>query len=360
MKKIILNCNDCFSAYTFRLGLIKELQKEFEVKVLAGFDKYLPLLAEEGIQTITFPSRTASCGLRDNFRQLRFYRKVFKYERPDLIINYSIKPHLHGTLAAPRKCKVINVVTGLGTAFEEENWLFKTVKCLYRLIARKVDHYIFLNEDDYHGFAEMELLRQPHTIIPGEGVELEKFQPYVNLSVPPVFIFIGRLVREKGIKEYLEAAKIIKRRFPDVSFWIAGDFYKKKSAIKESEIRDYEDKGIVKYLGHRFDIPLLLKDVHVVVLPSYREGMPFSLMEGLTSKKFLIASDVPGCRDVVKDGYNGFLVKPGSSYDLMLKMEKYIKSEYKEDLHENAYASAGKFDQKKIIPEIVGLIREMI
>ena len=149
----------------------------------------------------------------------------------------------------------------------------------------------------------------------------------------------------------------MKRRFPEVSFWIAGDFYKKKSVLKKTEIEDYVQKGIVRYLGYRFDINVLLKDVHVVVLPSYREGMPFSLMEGLAAKKFLIASDVPGCRDVIKDGYNGFLVRPRSSYDLILKIEKYIKSENKSDLHEHAHASSARFDQKKIIPEIIGLIR---
>lgn len=360
MKKIIINCNDCFSAYTFRLGLIKELQKEFEVHVMAGFDKYQPLLAQEKIKTITFSAKTTSCRLKDNFKQLRKYRRVFKKIKPDLIINYNIKPHLLGTLGAPKASKVINVVAGTGTVFEEKNLLFKIVRFLYRLISRKVDHYIFLNKEDYYLFAELDLLRQPHTIIPGEGVDLEKFFPHVDLSAPPVFIYIGRLLKEKGIREYLEAAKIVKRRFPEVSFWIAGDFYKKKSVLKKTEIEDYVQKGIVRYLGYRFDINVLLKDVHVVVLPSYREGMPFSLMEGLAAKKFLIASDVPGCRDVIKDGYNGFLVRPRSSYDLILKIEKYIKSENKSDLHENAHASSARFDQKKIIPEIIGLIREII
>ena len=143
MKKIIINCNDCFSAYTFRLGLIKELQKEFEVHVMAGFDKYQPLLAQEKIKTITFSAKTTSCRLKDNFKQLRKYRRVFKKIKPDLIINYNIKPHLLGTLAAPRASKVINVVAGTGTVFEEKNLLFKIVRFLYRLISRKVDHYIF-------------------------------------------------------------------------------------------------------------------------------------------------------------------------------------------------------------------------
>lgn len=360
MKKIIINCNDCFSAYNFRLGLIKELEKEYEVYVVAGFDKYLPLLHQEKVNVITFPSASTSLGLRKNFRLLRNYRRIFKTIQPDLIINYNVKPHIYGTLMAPKKTKVINFVTGVGSVFEERNFLFKIVRCLYRLVSKKVDHYLFLNKDDYYLFSELDLLRQPHTIVPGEGIDLDKFYPYVDFNRPLTFIYIGRLLEEKGIREYLEAAKMIKRRFPEVNFLIAGDFYKKKSALKRSDISRYEEKGIVKYLGYRFDINVLLRDVHVVVLPSYREGLPFSLLEGLASKKFLIASAVPGCKDVVVDGYNGFLVRPRSSYDLVLKMEKYIKSDNKEELHNNAYISSEKFDQKKIIPEIVQLIREMI
>lgn len=360
MKKVIINCNDCFSAYNFRLGLIKELEKTYEVHVVSGFDKYLPLLHQENINVIPINSSFAGLGIRENLRQLRDYRRIFKSIEPDLILNYTIKPHLFGTLMAPKRTKVINFVTGVGSVFEKRNLLFKIICFLYRFTSRKVDHYIFLNKDDYYLFSELEILRQPHTILSGEGIDSEKFYPHVDFNKPLSFIFIGRLLEEKGVREYLEAAKIIKRRFPEVKFFIAGDFYQKKSSLKRKDIYRYEKEGIVKYLGHRFDINVLLRDVHVVVLPSYREGMPFSLMEGLASKKFLIASAVPGCRDVVIDGYNGFLVRPKSSYDLILKMEKYIKSENKEELHNNAYASSSKFDQKKIIPEIVGLIGEII
>jgi glycosyltransferase involved in cell wall biosynthesis len=360
MKKIIINCNDCFSAYNFRLGLIKELKNYYEVFVVAKFDKYTPLLQQENIKVITINTDATSLRLRENFQHIREYHRIFKSINPDLIINYTIKPHLYGTLFAPKRCKVINFVSGVGSVFEKRNFFFKIIRCFYRFTSKKVDHYIFLNEDDYMLFSELEILRQPHTILPGEGIDMEKFIPEVNLNKPITFIFIGRLIEEKGIRLYLEAAKIFKRRFPEVNFWVAGDFYRKKTSIKKSELISYETSGIVKYLGYRFDINVILRDVHVVVLPSYREGMPFSLMEGLASKKFLIASDVPGCKDVVVDGYNGFLFRSGSTYDLVLKMEKYLKNDNKEELHNNALTSASKYDQKKIIPEIIGLIQEII
>lgn len=360
MKKIIINCSDCFAAYRFRLHLIKELKKHYDVSVLAAFDKFTPLLQNEGIKVIPFENRTTSLSIRDNLHQYRFYRSVLKKEEPDLLINYTIKPHLLGTLAAPSKTKIINFVSGIGTVFSRKDLAFQISKCLYRLLSRKVDCYIFLNNDDYQLFFNFKFLRQPHIILNGEGVDLDKFYPEVDFRLPLTFFFIGRLVAEKGIREYLEAAKMIKRRFPNIKFLIAGDYYHKKSSLLPEEIKAYEREGIVEYLGFCYDIEEVLRNVHVVVLPSYREGMPISLIEGLASKKFLLASNVPGCKDIIIDDYNGFLVRPLSSFDLAVKMEKYIFSKNKEQLHNNALKSARKYDQKIITAKLLGLIREMI
>lgn len=360
MKKIMINCSDCFAAYTFRLNLLKELKKKYDVSVLAAFDKFTPLLQSEGIRVIPFENNTTSIKIRDIWKQYRFYRRIFKNEEPDLLINYTIKPHLFGTLAAVRKTKIINFVSGIGTAFSQKNFTFKISRCLYRLLSHKVDYYIFLNEDDYLFFRDQKLLRQPHIILESEGVDLDRFHPVVDFDKPLTFIFVGRLVEEKGIREYMEAAKIIKRRFPETRFLIAGDYYQKKSRIKPEEVKAYEQNGIVEYLGFCFNIEEVLQDVHVVVLPSYREGMPLSLIEGLAAKKFLIASDVAGCKDIVIDNYNGFLVRSRSSFDLALKMEKYINSNNKEHFHNNSLTSSKKYDQKIITAKLLVLISEII
>jgi glycosyltransferase involved in cell wall biosynthesis len=360
MKKIIINCSDCFAAYNFRLALIKTLQKKYEVIVIAAFDKFAPLLMNEGIKVYPLENFVTSKKLADNYRQYKFYKRIFCQEKPDLIINYTIKPHLLGVLAAPKRTKIINFVSGVGEVFMEENFLFKLCSCFYRLTSKRVDYYIFLNEDDLRLFKSLRIIRQPYSILPSEGVDLDKFYPEVDHSKDPTFIFVGRLIAEKGIREYLEAAKIIKRKDPRIQFLVAGDYYQKKSKIDKKEIEYYQKKGIINFLGFCYNINEVLRDVHVLVLPSYREGMPISLIEALASKKVIIASDVPGCRDILIDNYNGFLVSPQSSYDLMLKMEKYLKCDNKEEMHENALLSSKQYDQNIVVDKILKIILELI
>lgn len=359
MKKIIINCNDCFAAYKFRLGLIRKLEEHYDITVVAAFDHYAKMLSEEHIDVRFVESESTGTNVVRDLKLFCSYRRIFKEINPDILINYTVKPHTYGALAAPKKTKVINVVSGVGSAFSEDNMIFQIVKNLYKMAAHKVDHYIFLNQDDYELFQNLNLLRQAHSFLDSEGVDLEKFDPYVDFSKPLTFLFSGRLVREKGILEYLEAAKIIKRKFPEVRFLVAGSFYKKHSAIPRSLIDENVKAGIITYMGHCYDMNLLYHDVHCVVLPSYREGMPISLIEGLAAKKFLIACDVPGSRDVIQDGYNGFLAAPRSGYDLAFTIEKYIRHPDKEKLHSQAYSSSRRFDQNAIIRKMVEILEGM-
>jgi len=356
MKKIIFNCNDCFAAYTFRLDLIKKLQVKYDVYVVATFDNYTQLLKDEKVKVILIESECTSTNPLKDMKIIRSYKKIFKEIEPNIIINYTVKPHIYGALAASKKTKVINVVSGVGSVFSNQNMLFQFVKCLYRVTSKKVDHYIFLNKEDYEEFNELKIIKQTHSFLNSEGVNLEKFYPYVDLSKPTTFIFIGRLVKEKGIIEYLEAAEIVKRKYPKVKFLIAGSFYKKKSAIDREYIKSYEARNIVKYIGHRYDINEVLRDVHCVVLPSYREGKPISLIEALASKKVIIAANSIGCKDIVEDGYNGFLVAVKSSYDLVFKMEKYIEHTNKEELHNNALKSSKQYDKSLVIRKMIDII----
>ncbi|MCK9536151.1 MAG: glycosyltransferase family 4 protein [Bacilli bacterium] len=356
MKKIVLNCNDCFAAYKFRLDLIKKLKEEYQVYVVAGFDDHTQFLKRENIDVYIIDIDKTGTGIFKEIKLFFTYRKIFKKLKPDIIINYTIKPHLYATMAAPKNTKIINVVTGLSSIFTKNTIITRVVILLYRLISKKINHYVFLNIDDYHYFVGLKILKKSHTIIKGEGVNLDNFYPYVDLSMPLTFIFIGRLVKEKGIIEYLEAAKLIKNRFSDVRFLIAGSFYKKNTMIDRELIRCYEKEGIVNYLGYCYDINEILRKVHCVVLPSYREGLPISLIEGLASKKIIIAANAVGSKDVVVDGFNGFLANIKSSYDLAVKMEKYIFARNKEEMHNNALYSSRQYDVNNAITAMKRII----
>ena len=287
-----------------------------------------------------------------------FYRSIFRKIKPDLIINYTIKPHLYGAIASKRT-KVINFVSGVGSVFLKHNLIFYLSKYCYSLISRKVDMYVFLNKDDYNLFNNYKLIKNKYKIINGEGVNLDKFYNYVDFSLEPTFIFIGRLIKEKGVLDYLEAAKIIKEKYPKTRFLIVGAFYDKETVIDKDLIYKYEKLGIIKYLEYSYEINKVLKDVHVVVLPSYREGLPISLVEGLASKKVLIATDVSGNREVCIDGYNGYLVRVKDPNDLARAMEEYINLENKELMHENAIKSSIKYDKSKYVNEMVDLIERI-
>ena len=357
--KIIINCNDCFAAYTFRLPLIKRLQQKHDVYVVAGFDGYTRLLKEEGIKVIISKVEATSTNVFQDCNLIRFYKRTFRKIEPDVLINYTLKPHLYGSYAAFKNTRVINFVSGTSSIFIKRNLLFYLIRFMYQLIAKKVDYYIFLNKDDCFEFKQLKILKQPYSIINSEGVALDRFYPDIDFKKPLTFIFVGRLVKEKGIVEYLEAAQIVKNKYPDVRFLVVGGFYQKKSAVSKKIIDEYHQNEIIEYLGYRYDINEVLKDVHCVVLPSYREGMPISLIEGLASKKVIIASDVIGCREVVKNGYNGFLVKPKSSFDLANKLEEYINYPNKETLHHQALLSSKQYDVAKITDKLVDIIENI-
>jgi len=356
MKTIALICNDCFAAYKFRLDLIKHLKTKYRVFIIAGFDSYTQILKSENIEIDIVDINNTGTSIFQELQLLFSYRKILKAKRPYIIINYTIKPHIYASLVAPKNTKIINVVTGISSVLTATTIKSKIIVLLYRLISKRIDHYVFLNNDDYNHFLEMKIIKKTHSIIKGEGVNLANFYPYVDFSKPTTFIYIGRLVKEKGIIEYLEAAKMVKGRYPNVRFLIAGAFYRKYSTISNKVIDYYEKQGIVKYLGYRYDINEALRDVHCVVLPSYREGIPISLIEGLASKKVVIAANAIGSKEVVIDGYNGFLANKMSSYDLALKIEKYLFLQNKEEMHENALESSKQYDVNKSIKEMKKII----
>lgn len=357
-KKLIINCNDCFALYNFRLELLQELKAKYELYIIARRDDYYLKLVNGGFEVIDSNVEGSKKNFFKDLHLIVFYKKIFNKIKPDIIINYTIKPHIYGTLVS-KNAKVINFVSGVGSVFLYENLTFKICKALYKCLKRKVNLYVFLNSDDVNLFKRYDLIKNDFEIIKGEGVNLKKFDPVVKFNLPLSFIFIGRLVKEKGIIEYLEAAKMIKQKYPDSRFYIVGKLYDKNSVIKEEKLLMYQNQGIIEYLGYTYEINEILKEVHVVVLPSYREGFPISLIEGLASKKFIIATNVAGCKDICVDGYNGFLVKERSVESLVEGIEKYINFENKELLHENALNSSYQYAKEFYVEKMVDLIEKL-
>jgi glycosyltransferase involved in cell wall biosynthesis len=332
--RIAFVANTSWSIYKFRLYLIERLLKEgFTIYVLAPRDPYTEKFEQlKGltfIQLHHFHPKSIS-----PLRDFRLYRELlhhYRTTRPHLIFHYTIKANLYGTRAAARAgIPSISVITGLGYTFSGEGWLQRGVRVGYRRQLRKATEVWFLNEDDRKVFTTQHLVPADKTfLLPGEGVDTDYFHPapYDPQDPKPTitFLLIGRLIRHKGIIEFVEAAKQLKRQQAPVQCQLLGFFDDESPvAIPRDQLKDWIAGGVITWLGHADDVRPFIEKADCIVLPSYREGMPLSLLEGASMSKALIATDTAGCRDLIEAGVNGYLCRTKDSTDLAAKMAAYL------------------------------------
>jgi glycosyltransferase involved in cell wall biosynthesis len=329
--KIIISINTTWNIFNFRVGLIKALQSQgHQIIALSPKDEYVERLEEMGVQHI--PVKIDQKGINPirDLNLIKQYHIIFKSIRPDLILSYTIKPNIYGNLAAKRlKIPTINNISGLGTLFINSNIITSYIgKLLYKIGLSSSKHVFFQNQEDQALFIQSRFTSDKNSsLIPGSGVNIKHFKCSRITNKGKRFLFSGRLIGDKGIFEYLEAAIIVLKKFPDVEFILAGEIgANNKTAISEDNINGYIEKySQFKYLGKSDNMLDLLKTIDVMVLPSYREGLSKSLLEAGAMKIPIITSDVPGCRDIVTHGYNGFLCKVKSVDSLARIMEEIIE-----------------------------------
>jgi glycosyltransferase involved in cell wall biosynthesis len=265
----------------------------------------------------TNPVRDAKLFLR--------YLRTLRRERPAAFLGYTIKPNVYGSLAAHSLgIPVINNVSGLGTAFIRDTWITRVVKGLYRLALRRSHTVFFQNEDDRRVFVDNKLVTPDRTaLVPGSGIDLQRFEPADVLRRQQGFQFllIARLLYDKGVGEFVDAARLIKPTHPEARCTLLGFLdAKNRTAVSRDDVDRWVSEGIIEYLGSSDDVRPFIAEADCVVLPSYREGTPRTLLEAAAMAKPLIATDVPGCREVVEDGQNGFLCRVKDARDLATKM----------------------------------------
>jgi len=325
----------------------------FEVVAVAPEDNFSKRFIEEDIRFIPINlKRGGRNPLTELILILKLY-EIYKKEKPSLVIHYTIKPNIYGNIASRlAKTKSISVVTGLGSLFVSKSVLQEMVSFLYRFSFKFCDRVFFLNSDDRNYFINRGIVQPEKTVlIKGEGIDTGYFSKEKCLNIPEednniVFLLISRMIRDKGIWEFVESARIVKRIYPSTNFWLLGPVDKENpSGITIETIRGWEEEGLVSYLGVADDVRPLICKSDVVVLPSYREGIPRSLLEAMSMEKPIITTDSIGCRDVVEDGKNGFLVpvkNPEALADAMIKMIEMTKEEREE---------MGKYGRNKVLRE---------
>lgn len=325
------------SLRSFRGDLMKEFNNiGYEVFAVAPEKGYEEDLKEIGVTYINLPmERTATDPLKDlNYlvALIRLIRKI----KPDTVFCYAVKPVIYGSLAVSitgrfRRISVFSMVTGLGFVFIGNSFLQRTlrpiIKLMYKFALQKNQRVFFQNPDDLKAFVEMGLVnRGKSVLVNGSGVDTEKYSLAETKTEPLSFLLIARIIKDKGILEYIEAARIIKERYPEVKVKILGPYDPNPSAIKPEELKQWISGGCVEYLGETDDVRPFIKETSVYVLPSYREGTPRSVLEAMSMGRPVITTDAPGCRETVRHGYNGFLVPIKDSQSLAEAMEKFIKN----------------------------------
>lgn len=327
-KTIVLSINTSWNLVNFRGNLIARLRREgFDVVALSPRDAHSDALVALGVRHIAIDIDSKGLSpLRDLKLAARYWR-VLAALRPVAYLGWTIKPNVYGSLAAHALgIPVINNISGLGTAFIKVGPLTRLVEALYRAALTRSATVFFQNRHDRDLFVEQRLVPPARTaLLPGSGIDLAHFDPALfdpPLFDPPlsagaatgqpfVFLLVARLLRDKGVVEFVEAARIVRRTRPDAAFHLLGFLdVENRTAIGRADVDRWEREGVVRYLGAAADVRPHLADAAAVVLPSYREGMPRSLLEAAAMGKPLIATDVPGCTEIARAGENAILCRP--------------------------------------------------
>ncbi|MEM1358121.1 MAG: glycosyltransferase family 4 protein, partial [Bacteroidota bacterium] len=313
-ERIAVVANSAWNLLNFRGGLIKALVAAgHQVVLLAPEGPERPSLEAMGAEFIPLRHlrRKGMNPLRE-LRLLREFYRIFHRENVTVSLLFTIKPVIYGSLAARlARARNISTLTGLGFTFISTSTTSFIVRALYRMALRKADTVFFHNPDDLKHFVESGLVRKAQAaVVPGSGIALAKYPlaPYSE-AIPGRFLFIGRLLVDKGLREFVAAARFAKKENPSLSFHVLGPFDADNPAgITPLEFDRWVEEGTIVYEGVTDDVRPHLRRAAVVVLPSYREGCPRALLEAAATGRALIGTDVPGVREVVVPGENGWLV----------------------------------------------------
>lgn len=330
--RIAIVLNTSWNIYNFRMNFVRELLAQgHEVHTIAPTDEFTTLLKDSGC--IHHPLKMDSRGANPVKDSALIFELFFIYKRvkPDVILHYTIKPNVYGTIAAAMlRIPTVNNVCGLGTVFLKKNLVSAFALFLYKISFRFANKVFFQNSDDQQLFIEQKLVpKNIVDLLPGSGIDLTRFTPVdFKRNDRFTFLLVSRLITDKGVLEFIEAVRKLKSEGLDARFQMLGAMDPEhKRGIKREIIQGWIDEGVVEYLGTAEDVRPHIQNADCIVLPSYREGTPRTLLEAASSAKPIIATDVPGCNHVVKDNFNGLLCKLKDADDLAAKMRAMAQLE---------------------------------
>ncbi len=362
-KRVLILSNHFITLYNFRKELIKKLVEDgHEVFISMPKFEENTFFSDMGCKIIETPVDRRGINPIKDIGLIINYIKIMKKVKPDIIFSYTIKPNIYGSIASNlTKNKQISNITGTGATFLKNNIVSMIVKTLYKISIKKSYKVFFQNKGDRDFFVANKMVKDNFNMLPGSGVNLEEFTLIDLPSIDQInFIFIGRIMKLKGIEEYLECAKQIKLKYPNTNFYIAGFIEEEK--YKEI-IDDYHEKGIINYIGFQKDIKSWIEKCHCTILPSHGgEGVPNVLLESAAMGRICIASNINGSKDVVKDEVAGYLFEVGNVEDLINTVEKFLELDFeaKRQMGQAARRKVEKeFDRQIVISKYVEEIESL-
>ena len=350
-EKILFLVNHDVVIYNFRLELVERLLKEgYEVHISSPYGERIDELVDLGCIYHEIEVERHGMNPLSELKLLRNYRSLLNEIKPDYIFGYTIKPNIYGAIAAKeKKIPFIANITGLGTAVENPGLVQKMMILLYKFAFTDVQKVFFQNTENRQFFIDHKIAVDKHGLLPGSGVNLKRFsvKDYPNDKVIR-FAFISRIMKEKGIDQYLEAAKIIKEKYKNVEFHICG-FCEKEY---EGKLNEYDEKGIVIYHGMIRNVSEFLENIHCVVHPTYYpEGLSNVLLEACATGRPIITTDRSGCREVVDNGINGYKISQKNTQELVEAIDQFINLSF--DEKKNMGLNGRKKIEKEFDREIV-------
>ncbi len=324
MKRVLFLVNHDVVIYNFRLEIVERLLKEgHEVIISSPYGERIELLKELGCQYIEVQLERHGTNPVRELQLLWYYKKLIARVKPDMIFSYTIKPNLYGAIAAGMNhVPIVANITGLGTAVEGTGLLQKGMVWFYKMAFGKVQTVFVQNTENRQYFIDNHITVDKLKLLPGSGVNLERFCVLDYPTDEKVeFVFISRIMKEKGIDQYLDAAKYIRQKYPQTMFHICG-FCEEEY---EETLKALEEKGIIKYHGLIMDVKEVLKYTHCTIHPTYYpEGLSNVLLESSACGRPIITTDRSGCREVIDDGVNGYMIPQKDSEALIAAIEKFL------------------------------------
>lgn len=359
-KKVLFLVNHDVVIYNFRLELVERLINDgYEVHISSPYGERIDDLVSLGAIFHDITMDRHGMNPINELKLLLSYRRLFKEVRPDMVLGYTIKPNIYGAMAAGwRNIPFVANITGLGTAVENPGISQKLMLLLYKIAFRKIQKVFFQNTENQQFFIDHKIALGKHGLLPGSGVNLERFTLKEYPSGDTIrFAFISRIMKEKGIDQYLEAAETTKKKYPNTEFHICGFC----ETEYEGKLNEFNDNGTVIYHGMLRDVAGFLDDIHCVVHPTYYpEGLSNVLLEASASGRPIITTDRSGCREVIDDGVNGYMIPQKDSKALIKAIDKFMQLDYES---KKAMGIAGRkkvekeFDRQIVVNKYLGELK---